>query len=185
MTAMVASAYVKFRVSLETKARMRELAERAGIPESSFVRQLLKDVLRTTAPVDPNLPLVREVGVPRQRLNLRLSSDDRRRLTERASARHMPSATYVVLLLRAHLHAAPPLPKAEYLALRQSVLELTTIGRNLNQIARALNQGDCHVLSGRAEVGAMLKVATALRDHFKALLKANEKSWSGRAESSS
>jgi hypothetical protein len=91
-------------------------------------------------------------------------------------------ATYVALLVRSHLRAAPPLPKIEYLALRQSVLELTNLGRNLNQIARAMNQGGRPALPGRAEVGAMLKVAEGLRDHFRELLKANERSWWGDAE---
>jgi hypothetical protein len=76
------------------------------------------------------------------------------------------------------------LPKAEYLALKQSVLELTAVGRNLNQIARAMNQGGRPALPGRVEVGAMLKVAEGLRDHFKGLLKANERSWRDHAEAS-
>jgi hypothetical protein len=42
-----------------------------------------------------------------------------------------------------------------------------------------MNQGGGPVLPGRAEVGAMLKVAEGLRDHFKALLKANVRSWEG------
>ena len=70
------------------------------------------------------------------------------------------------------------MPRAEYLALRQSVLELTAIGRNLNQIARTINQGGHATLPGRSEVGAMLKVAESLRDHFRELLKANAASWS-------
>jgi hypothetical protein len=40
-------------------------------------------------------------------------------------ARGMASATYVSLLVRSHLHNAAPLPKAEYLALRQLILELS------------------------------------------------------------
>ena len=82
-------------------------------------------------------------------------------------------------MVRSHLRAAAPLPKAEYLALKQSVLELTALGRNLNQIARAMHQGGRPALPGRAEVGAILEVAEGLRDHFKGLLKANELSWRG------
>jgi len=37
---------------------------------------------------------------------------------------------------------------AEYLALKQSVVELTAMGRNLNQIARAMNQGGRAGLAG-------------------------------------
>jgi hypothetical protein len=89
----------------------------------------------------------------------------------------LASATYVAVLVRSHLSGATPLPRAEYLALRQSILELTAIGRNLNQIARAINQGGHSALPGRTEVSAMLRVAEGLRDHFKELLKANAASW--------
>ncbi len=51
------------------------------------------------------------------------------------------------------------------------------MGRNLNQIARAMNQGGRPGCRGGREVGAMLKIAEALRDHLRALLKANELSW--------
>jgi hypothetical protein len=89
----------------------------------------------------------------------------------------MPSATYVSLLVRTHLRGVAPLPKEELLALRHSIAELRTVGRNLNQMAKALNQDARAIVPGRQEVVAMLKVAEGLRDHFKALLKANEKSW--------
>ena len=55
--------------------------------------------------------------------------------------------------------------------------ELGAIGRNLNQIARAINQGGRPPLPGHSEVATMLKVAEVLRDHFKALLIANQRSW--------
>jgi hypothetical protein len=52
-------------------------------------------------------------------------------------------------------------------------------------MAKAPNLGARAIVPGRQEVNAMLKVAEGLRDHFKALLKANEKSWlQGYAEAS-
>jgi len=61
--------------------------------------------------------------------------------------------------------------------------ELAAIGRNLNQIARAANDGGRLPGSAREEFRAMLKVCEALRDNTKALLKANLTSWeSGHGE---
>ena len=56
--------------------------------------------------------------------------------------------------------------------------ELAAIGRSLNQIARALNQGERLPAPGREELRVMLKVCVALRDHVKTLLVANMNSWS-------
>ena len=89
----------------------------------------------------------------------------------------MRPATYVAVLTRSHLRQLAPLPKDELLALRRSISELAAIGRNINQIARAANDGGRLPGSAREEFRAMLKVCEALRDNTKALLKANLASW--------
>jgi hypothetical protein len=83
------------------------------------------------------------------------------------------------VLVRAHLRSLTPLPKEELTALKRSVAELGALGRNLNQIARAVNQGERAPPPGRGDVVTMLRIAEALRDRFKKLLKANELSWTG------
>jgi len=169
-------ALIACRVTLETKARVRSLARRDGITESAFIKQLLDVVLRSVDVAEPQLAPPDKVN--RQgRLYLRMEAQDLRLLQARAKTRRMASATYAALALRSHLRGAAPLPKAEYVALRQAVDQLAAVGRNLNQIARALNQDGRPVLPGRQEVAAMLKVAEALRDHFRALLDANQRSW--------
>ena len=95
----------------------------------------------------------------------------------------MPSATYVAVLVRSHLRNLAPLPKQELLALKNAVAELAAIGRTLNQIARAMNQGDRVTGPGREELRAMLQIVGAPRDHVKSLLAGNAKSWDqGHAE---
>jgi antitoxin component of RelBE/YafQ-DinJ toxin-antitoxin module len=180
---MSANAFIQCRVTSETKALIQAVADRERITESTLVRQLLETVLRaSTAGVDPGLDPPAKVS-REARLSVRLAPDDRVLLTERAGARDMAAATYVSVLVRAHLRALAPLPQAELMALKRAIAELSAIGRNLNQIARVTNQGGRTAAIGRNEVMAMLKVAEALRDHMKALLKANERTWRiGHAE---
>jgi Bacterial mobilisation protein (MobC) len=127
----------------------------------------------------PEIPLLDEK--PRSnrdtRLYVRLDPNDRLLPKERAAARCVPPATYVAALVRSHLRGIRPLLKEERDALDCVVAELTAVGRNLNQVARALNRG-LSVAPRPDEVQAMLRVCRALRDHVKALLAANEKSWS-------
>jgi hypothetical protein len=52
----------------------------------------------------------------------------------------MPNATYASLLIRAHLRRLTPLPTQELKELRSSLLAISAIGRNLNQLARVANQ---------------------------------------------
>jgi hypothetical protein len=173
---MTDHALIAARVTLETKEAVRRLAQRDGITESALIKQLLDVVLRSSG---PDAPRVAPPGkVNRQgRLYLRMEAQDLRLLRERSKARGMASATYAALALRSHLRGAAPLPKAEYLALVQSIEGLAAVGRNLNQIARALNRGGRTEVPGRQEVMSMLKVAEGLRDHIRELLEANERSW--------
>ena len=108
---------------------------------------------------------------------IRLRPDDQIRLRERAAARRMPPATYVSVLTRSHLGSLAPLPAEELLALKRTLTELGSIGRNLNQIARAANQGQLVVSPGRDDLTAMLRVCGTLRDSLKRVLLANLKSW--------
>jgi hypothetical protein len=159
------------------KTLVGALAKREQITESALVKQLLQVVLRTAAL--QGFPKLDELDRPNRdsRLYVRLEPEDRQLLSAKATQRGMPSATYVSLLLRSHLRGVAPLPKEELLALRHSIAELRAVGRNLNQMAKALKQDARTIVPGRQEVNAMLKVAEGLRDHFKALLKANEKCW--------
>jgi predicted DNA binding CopG/RHH family protein len=174
---MAAEAFVQCRVTAEIKTLLRVLAERDQITESALVRQLLEVMLRMSAKEGfPKLDALEKVSRD-ARLSIRLAPEDRILLCDRATARGMPSATYVAVLVRSHLRNLAPLPKEELLALKRSVAELGAIGRSLNQIARAANQGAKPAGPGREDLKAMLRVAEGLRDHVKALLRANQTSW--------
>lgn len=174
---MIKDAFIACRVTPETKARVRTLAQRQGIAESTLIKQMFDVVLRGSAPEAMGAPELPESVSGGARFNVRLGPEISRLLRERAKGRGMPAATYIASLVRAHFLDAAPLPKAEYVAVKQAVGEFSAIRRNLNQIARAMNRGGAPPAPGTAEVRAMLKVAEALRDHIKALVSANTRAW--------
>lgn len=180
---MTAEAFVQFRVTPEMKTLLRMLAEREQVTESALVRQLVEVMLRRSAIEGfPKLETLERRSLD-ARLSISLAPEDRMLLCERATARGMRSATYVSVLVRSHLRNLAPLPKEELSALKRSVAELGAIGRNLNQIARAASQGAKPNGPGREDLRAMLKIAQALRDHVKGLIRANQSSWEqGHAE---
>jgi len=179
---MPADAFIQIRVTPETKERLRGLAAREQISESALVRQLIDVVLHTQ--VQESAPAKPPRACRNGRLSIRLEVDDQMLLAARASARGLRSATYVSLLVRGHLRNLAPIPANELRALRESVAELSAVGRYLRAIAGASQMGKPAAL-GKEEVRAMLKIAEGLRDHFKALLVANDKSWEqGHAETS-
>jgi len=177
MSAMSADQFIAARVSSATKDRLKSLAAKRQLSESALLKDLLELTLggpAVPAPDDAE-PVARVARGAR--LYVRLRPDDQLLLAERAAARRMAAATYVSVLVRAHLRHLAPLPHDELRALNRVVAELGSIGRNLNQIARATHQAAPATGPHRGEVLAMLKVCEALRDHVKALLKENAVSW--------
>ena len=174
---MSADQFIAARVSSVTKDRLKSLAARRQLSESALLKDLLELTLGGSVipEHDGAEPVVR--AGRRARLYVRLRSDDQLLLRERAGALRMAPATYVSVLVRAHLRQVAPLPSEELRALNRVVADLGAIGRNLNQIARVTHQGAPATGPHRGDVLAMLKVCEALRDHVKALLKENAVSW--------
>src|SRR5437667_2773065 len=186
---------LKTRISPDLKAQAKEIADRELLSEAAWLKRLVLREIRacTGANGDGTQPCssdrVRDRGSePRgggcaRAMLVRLRTEDRLLLDARAEARGMRPATYASVLLRAHLRRLTPLPRDELAALKHAVGELRAVGRNLNQIARAVNQGARLAGPGRDEFRAILKICEALRDHTKGLIKANTASWAmGHAE---
>jgi hypothetical protein len=174
---MARESLIRCRVSNEVKGLLKTVAAQRQITESALVRQLIEATVQMARVPEVADGVAPSSVVRDARLYIRLAPEDRILLSGRATARGMPSATYVSVLVRSHLRNLAPLPKEELLALKRSVAELGAIGRNLNQIARAANQRGMPAGPGREDLRAMLRVAEGLRDHVKALLRANQISW--------
>src|ERR1700722_14080194 len=117
---------LKVRVSSEIKFQAKAIADRDFLTEAAWLKRLvIREIRACDAANDAGRELGRgdEVGRPNR------------------EARGMRPATYVSVLTRSHLRSLTPLPKEEFLALKRSIGELASIGRNINQIAKAANEG--------------------------------------------
>lgn len=187
---------LKTRVSADLKIQAKAIADRELLSEAAWLKRLVareihsvreteageREAGRASGACKPSQAASRS-GTCGPPMLVRLRHDDRLLLDARAEARGMRPATYASVLIRAHLRRLAPLAKDELLALKRSIGELSAIGRNINQIARAANESSRLPGSARGEFRAMFKVCEALRDNTKALLKANLTSWeSGHGE---
>ena len=181
---------LKTRVSPEMKLQAKVIADREFLSEATWLKRLVireirarrdasgaeSELLRSESIPGPTRGAPGNNGAGKPML-VRLTAEDRLLLDARAEARGIRPATYASVLLRSHLRQLTPLPKDELLALKRSIAELGSIGRNINQIAKAVSGGGEVPSSVRSEFLAMLKICTALRDNTKALLNANLSSW--------
>ncbi|HJS88968.1 MAG TPA: hypothetical protein VJ738_03295 [Steroidobacteraceae bacterium] len=181
---MTGSRHLSTWLSNEAKQRFARAAARQSLSESALLKRLVEQML-ASADIDDTAEPVAPPDPRDARLTVRLVPEDRALLRERAIARSMPAATYVSVLVRSHLRRVAPLPDRELSSLQASVRELAAVGRNLNTMARLLHQDARQAVPGRQEVLAMLRICEALRDHVRALIKANLISWDiGHAEQS-
>lgn len=171
-------------MTTETKNVVESIARQQQITESAWLRRLIETTLQSTSVANGARMSDAFEPLPRQaRVTIRLLAEDQLLLESRANARGMPAATYASMAIRSHLRALAPLPKEERETLRRAIGELSAIGRNLNQIARAANQGGRVIGPTREELRTLFRACEGLRDHVRRLFDANLRSWeAGHAE---
>lgn len=174
---MAATHLIAARVSPETKAIFRTLAERQQVTESVLLKRMIDQSVRTIEQSDTQVLRSTHRRLRGSRLCVRLHPDDQLLLSERAAARQMAAATYVAVLVRSHLRMLAPLPKSELMTLKRSVAELGAIGRNINQLVRLAHEGERAGGPSRGDLRLFLQVCEAMRDHIKDLIGANTASW--------
>jgi len=174
---MSGSTHLSTWVSTETKERFGVVAAQLGLSESALLKRLVELNLQSTQVAVADIPRSPANAARGARLYVRLRPEDHLLLRERATARGMPAATYVTMLVRAHLRALAPIPDREMAGVERAIAALGIIGRNLNQIARAANQAGRMTGPSSQDQQAILRACTALRDHMREFVKANRATW--------
>ena len=111
------------------------------------------------------------------RVAIRLRTGDADALVRRSKARRMKPSTYIAALVRSHLVEDPPLPPAELAALERATAEVSAIGRNLNQIARAINAGAAVPPGTVSIIGRSIEAVEAVREAAKDYVRKAVASW--------
>jgi hypothetical protein len=112
----------------------------------------------------------------RKRIEMRLTIGEYETLLKIAAESESSPSHYMLSLLRAHLSGFPHLLGDEIKELRSSNYQLSSIGTNLNQIARKFNAEIYH--GGLADVLNQLNIAVNRHVDFVAkVLDANQNRW--------
>ena len=99
-------------------------AAAAAVPGAAFSAPL-----QSIAPGEPGA----------RRITVRLTASELRAVMQRAGSASMTPSRWVVALVRGHLTQEPQIGQSELEALLQATTALRAIGRNLNQVTKALN----------------------------------------------
>ena len=135
------------------------------ITPSDALRQILTTVLSQTPPgrsvIRTTLPHRAERVT--KRMELRLTPSEHAALVARANAEGSHPSTWVVAMVRTLLTQQPTLLPPARDALARSNQQLLAIGRNLNQIAKALNSSPRDRTALRAEL--LTALSTRIQTH--------------------
>ena len=164
---------IAVRTTLETKARFGALAALHGLSPSALLTRILDDVLNQNENHDMRAQeLERPAG---ERLSLRLRPGDLAKVSERAVARGMKTATYIAALIHAHVCRDAPLPVAELNVLKLAVAQLSGLRRDLDRSTGQPSGANADV--ARALLEATQRQVDDLRRDVAGVVRCNLMSW--------
>lgn len=167
---------VRARVDAQTKAAFHAVVVNQGTSESRLLQLLIGALLKNNS--DNGSPSIPPTEIKDDRFSFRLSAKLKDDLARRAKEQGASPGSYLVALARTHLSKKPYFTERELEVLRQSNSELTAIGRNINQIARALNRSLDHADMTRSkELEQVAVLVKGHRDYVRGLIRANLSSW--------
>lgn len=164
-----------------TKEAFNHLARNQGNSESGLLGLLVKKVLSINSPALAEAeadPEPADTDTMEDRVTVRFLPDEWRDLVDRARGRGVKRSAYLRNLFRSHVTQAPVFTDAEIDVLREANHQLASLGRNINQIAKALNTSlDDSDTAKAFEYEEMKVLIDSHRETVKALIRANLRSW--------
>lgn len=172
------SQFLSVRVDPELKARLREISTLTDVKESELIRYFVIEGLSQVGlnlksvqkPKGENLDLVYTPTL--------LPHYIKEAAIERAKSKGMRLGRWIAALIQSHILAKPVMVHDEVIALRESSRYLLAIGRNVNQIAKALNENFYETDRVKMEILKELEAAIQQTDdRIDELVRTSQKAW--------
>lgn len=169
---------LKTIVGLEKKMRFQNLAKTRGLSESELLRVIVKSSTEQKDETDIISVEPDVTKVDLERVTVRLPRFLMEAARNKAEIKYMALSRWISSLVQSNLTGKPVMTKKELAVLRESNRELAAIGRNVNQIARTLNESFYKVESVRLEkLEELRKEIIENRKAIQALIRASENVW--------
>ena len=164
-----------------TKQDFKDLCVKRGLSESEQLRSLVVAATQQAsaqpsqgvAPIQPD-----ESNADLDRMTVRMPGFVIDGAKDRARTQGMAPSRWVAALVQSNLTAQPVMTDVEVEALLASNRELAAVGRNLSQVARALNASGLEVEKVHLEALTELSAAvTSNRSEIRRLVRASRQAW--------
>jgi hypothetical protein len=169
---------LKTLVEPQTKTRFHAMAQARALSESELLRQLILVVMENNK-ATPQPASADATRTDRVQITVRLPRFLAEEISGRARDKGMLASRWVASLLQSHLMQQPVMTSAELNALHASTRELAALGRNINQIARALNAAFYEKDRVKlAQLDALRQLIDRNRAAIRNLVRASQQAWS-------
>ncbi len=164
----------------DMKAPFKTWCEGRGMTPSDAVRRVLSEVMKSN-PQGEGAALIRQShavrGEKRKRFEVSVSAQDYADLADIARREQTTVARLFRSLVRLLTTGFTPLSGEEVKALTESNRAMIALGRNVNQIARRINERLDKDDLTLAQIDFVAKEVASHRELVRALLDANERRW--------
>ena len=140
------SAVYRVRIPTELKSEWEAHCEKKGSSQHGMIRALMRYVVQDEMPPNVQNWITGQIADepdegPKQRLEVRFTPSEHHEIVARSEAEGCSPQRWVINCVRASLTNQPQFTMETTKALWDSSGQLRSIGRNLNQIAKKLNEG--------------------------------------------
>jgi hypothetical protein len=169
---------LRTRADIETKKDFRERALALGLDESKLLLKLVREEINSCGDtnqefVEPNLD-----NIDMKKLSVRMPRFLAEAAKNKARSKGMTLTRWIANMVQSNLMRLPVMTKKEIYVLQSSNRELAAIGRNINQIARSLNEAFYKTEAVRLEKLAELsREISKNREAIHELIKASQNVW--------
>lgn len=169
--------FITTRADSDLKQRFQKHAAAKGLKESELLQRLILAELGVAAPTSAPAPETPE-DTALDRMTFRLPGFLMQTVKERAMAKGMAPSRWVASLVQSNLRREPVMADSELAALNESNRELAAVGRNINQIAKALNEAFHESDRVKLEtLGVLAEAIKQTRAAIRALVRASQQAW--------
>ena len=164
-----------------TKQDFKELCVKRGLSESEQLRSMVvAEIQQALAQPSHGIAPIQLDGsnADLDRITVRMPGFVMDGAKDRARTQGMAPSRWVAALVQSNLTAQPVMTDVEVEALLASNRELAAVGRNLSQVARALNASGLEVDKVHLEALTELSAAvTSNRSEIRRLVRASRQAW--------
>jgi antitoxin component of RelBE/YafQ-DinJ toxin-antitoxin module len=167
---------IRTRVTDEIKNDFIRVAVSNGLNESELLRLIIISVIAKDKTAV--LPLINESDFEVKSMKIYLPKFIVEAVKRKAESLGMSMTTWIKSLVQSNIIAEPVLFNDALFAVKESNRELASIGNNLNQIARRLNESVFKTELVRLEkLEEVIAAVDSLRAELKKLIRLSQNSW--------